>query len=146
MAANVEMAEAWTPSIGIARPAAEVYAYLADPRSFEEWASGLGGALEETAGGWSIDGDAGRSAIRFTARNAFGVLDHWLTPPGGGEVYVPMRVVANGGGCEVLITIYRQPGVSDEKLAEDLAWVSRDLAALKRLAESGSGGFSLGRR
>jgi hypothetical protein len=53
----------------------------------------------------------------------------------GPEVYMPMRVLPNGEGAEVLITVFRQPGVSDEKFAEDTHWVRRDLEALKTLLE-----------
>jgi hypothetical protein len=48
---------------------------------------------------------------------------------------MPMRVFPNGEGAEVLITVFRQPGVSDEKFAEDTHWVRRDLEALKTLLE-----------
>ena len=48
---------------------------------------------------------------------------------------VPMRVVANGEGAEVLLTIFRQPGMSDEKFGEDTQWVRRDLEALKAILE-----------
>jgi hypothetical protein len=48
---------------------------------------------------------------------------------------MPMRVFPNGEGTEVLITMFRQPGVSDEKFAEDTQWVRRDLEALKELLE-----------
>jgi hypothetical protein len=46
-----------------------------------------------------------------------------------------MRVFPNGEGSEVLITVFRQAGVSDEKFAEDTQWVRRDLEALKTLLE-----------
>ena len=53
----------------------------------------------------------------------------------GGEIYMPMRVFPNGEGSEVLITVFRRPGMSDEKFAEDTQWVRRDLEALKELLE-----------
>ncbi|UYW25920.1 hypothetical protein OKC48_22015 [Methylorubrum extorquens] len=62
-------------------------------------------------------------------------MDHWVDLGDGRVVYVPMRVIANGEGSEVMLTLFRQPDMSDEKLAEDEAWVRRDLASLKRLAE-----------
>jgi hypothetical protein len=48
---------------------------------------------------------------------------------------MPMRVVSNGEGSEVLITVFRQPGTSEEKFGEDTVWVRRDLEALKALLE-----------
>jgi hypothetical protein len=46
-----------------------------------------------------------------------------------------MRVFPNGDGAEVLLTIFRRPGTSDEKFGEDTQWVRRDLEALKALLE-----------
>ena len=74
--------------------------------------------------------------VRFVERNPFGVLDHYVRVDSGPEVYMPMRVFPNGEGAEVLITVFRQAGVSDEKFAEDTHWVRRDLEALKTLLEN----------
>ena len=103
----------------IERPAGEVYAFVSDPKNLQAWASGLSAAVK----------------VRFVERNPFGVLDHYVRVDSGPEVYIPMRVFPNGEGAEVLITVFRQPGVSDEKFAEDTHWVRRDLEALKTLLE-----------
>jgi hypothetical protein len=58
-------------------------------------------------------------------------MDHHVTLSDGSVVYVPLRVVANGAGAEVIITMFREPGMSAEKFAADCAWVERDLLALK---------------
>jgi hypothetical protein len=63
------------------------------------------------------------------------VLDHTVTTPAGVEVYVPMRVLANGSGSEVIFTLFRLPDMSDAQYAEDMRLVERDLAALKDLLE-----------
>ena len=82
-----------------------------------------------------MDGGGYRGPVRigFTERNAFGVMDHHVDLGTGPEVYVPMRVVPNGGGAEVLVTLFRRPGMSDEAFAADAAWVLRDLLTLKAL-------------
>jgi hypothetical protein len=46
-----------------------------------------------------------------------------------------MRVLSNGSGSEVLFTLFRLPDMSDEKYAEDMRLVDRDLRALKDLLE-----------
>lgn len=74
--------------------------------------------------------------IRFTERNDFGILDHYVTPGAGSEVYVPVRVIANGRGSEILFTLFRLASMSDEQYAADAALVERDLATLKRLLEA----------
>ena len=57
-------------------------------------------------------------------------MDHWVDTGFGKEIYMPMRVIANEAGAQIHITVYRQPLMSDEKYAEDIAWVKKDLARL----------------
>ena len=130
--------EALTLSVSIERNLSEVYAFASAPENFARWASGLGSSLEQASdGAWIAETPAGRATIRFSEPNAFGVLDHTVVPAPGMEIYVPLRVVANGdAGSEILLTLSRQPGMSDEKFAADAAWVLRDLRALKALLEA----------
>jgi hypothetical protein len=73
--------------------------------------------------------------VRFVERNKYGVLDHYVSVDSGPEVYMPMRVFPNGDGAEVLITVFRRPGTTEERFVEDTKWVRRDLEALKDLLE-----------
>ena len=77
----------------------------------------------------------GKVKIRFADQNASGVLDHDVTLPSGVTVHNPMRVIPNDRGSEVVFTLFRRPGVSEAKFAEDARWVARDLRALKALLE-----------
>jgi hypothetical protein len=43
--------------------------------------------------------------------------------------------VPNGSGSEVLFTVFRQPGMSDENFAKDTAMVEQDLQTLKLVLE-----------
>ena len=111
--------KATTISVSIAKPPREVYEFVLQPSNLPHWASG-------------ISADA---KVRFAARNELGVLDHWVTVAPGVEIYAPMRVVANCAGSELAFTLFRQPDMSDDKFAEDEAWVRRDLERLKQLLE-----------
>lgn len=120
----------------IGRPAAAVYNMLWRPEDFPRWASGLSDAgLAQDGNAWKAQGPGGPVRIRFTPRNAFGVMDHWVHLADGQVVHVPMRIVPNGDGSEVMFTLYRQPGMSEADFLRDQDWVRRDLQALKRLAE-----------
>ncbi|MFE9726973.1 SRPBCC family protein [Streptomyces sp. NPDC005794] len=121
--------------IRIDRPAGEVYAYTSDPSHLPEWAAGLGRSIEEIDGRWIADSPMGRVVVAFAPRNDFGVLDHDVTLPSGETVHNPVRVIADGPGCEVVFTLRRRQGVSTEEFERDAAAVSADLATLKRLAE-----------
>jgi hypothetical protein len=103
----------------IERDPLEVYNFVCEPKNLPRWASGLGAAVK----------------VRFVERNKYGVLDHYVSTGAGQEVYVPMRVFPNDEGAEVLLTVFRQPGKSDEQFGEDTQWVRRDLEALKELLE-----------
>lgn len=123
-------------SVSIRRSPSEVYAFAANPENLPRWAKGLSGSIRNVAGEWIAESPMGKVKVRFAERNTFGVLDHDVTLPSGETVHNPMRVAANGEGSEVIFTLFRRPGVSDEAFAEDTEAVERDLAALKRLLEA----------
>lgn len=117
-----------------------VYAIAADPQQLPRWASGLAeGALRQTAQGWVADSPMGEVVIEFAAANEFGVLDHLVRLPSGEAVYNPMRVVPAGESelrCEVVFTLRRRAGMTDEEFESDAATVEADLQRLRQLAES----------
>ena len=127
--------ESRTLTVRIARPRRDVYDFLAAPENFPRWASGLGRSLKKADGEWIADSPEGPVRVRFTERNEFGILDHHVAVRPGLDVYIPMRVIANGTGSEVLFTLFRLPGMTDEAFARDAEWVERDLRALKALLE-----------
>lgn len=127
--------ESRTLSTRIERPAAEVYAFASRPENLPRWAAGLGGAVTRDGADWRVETPQGALRLRFAGPNAYGVLDHAVTLPDGSVVEVPMRVVPNGDGVEVLFTLFRQPGMSDADFARDAGLVAADLATLKRLLE-----------
>jgi hypothetical protein len=127
--------ESRTLSIGIPCDWRVLYERIWRPENFPEWAAGLSGAgMQQEGGSWKATGPGGAVNIRFTGRNDFGIMDHWVELPDGQTVYVPLRVIANGDGAEVQLTLFRQPDMTDERFAEDAEWVRRDLEALKLLA------------
>ena len=110
--------EARRLSVPIERTADEAYAFLSLPENFRRWASWMAEAPE----------------VRLTEPNRFGVLDHAATLRGS-PVYVPLRVVAKQGGCELVLTLFRRPEASEAQYAADAERVMRDLVAAKRLLE-----------
>lgn len=123
-----------TISLTIPRNWVDLYETIWKPDYFPKWASGLTQSeLEQEGNAWKANGPNGAIKIRFTDHNAFGVMDHFIDTGFGKEVYVPMRVIANEEGAEVAITVFRQPLMSDEKFAQDVEWVKRDLHTLHTL-------------
>jgi hypothetical protein len=128
--------ESRTLSIRINCPLDQAYGFVSAPENFPQWASGLGASIRQAGDAWIAETPAGPVQVRFTAPNDFGVLDHYVVLDSGEEVYIPMRAIANGDGCEIVFTLFRLPVMSDEKFAADIAWVQRDLQALKTLLEA----------
>lgn len=132
-------AEARTLSMCIRRCPTAVYEFMANPYNLPLWASGLGSSIRAGASadqGWIAETEQGAITIHFSPINDFGVLDHVVTLTSGVSLFVPMRVLINGNGSEVLLTLFRQQNMSDERFEMDAEWVVRDLMALKQLLES----------
>ncbi|ACC72421.1 SRPBCC family protein [Paraburkholderia phymatum] len=128
--------ESRTISVAIARDWREVYSFMEHPLSFAQWASGLGKPLRGAGEEWTFENTDGHPVtVYFTPRNPYGVLDHRVITARGDEIYVPMRVIPNGSGAEVLLTLLRTASMSDAQFAADAQWLERDLAELKRFLE-----------
>ena len=128
------MLESRTISLSINRNWEKVYDAVWRPEDFPKWASGLSKSwLTRDGEAWRAEGPEGTVRITFTDHNAFGVMDHHVDVGNGTSIYVPMRIIQNGDGAEVLLTLFRQPDMSDEKFAADAEWVGRDLLALRAL-------------
>lgn len=121
-------------SITIDQPWEKVYEAIWRPETFPQWASGLATApLVKDGDRWVTAGPGGPIAIRFTPHNPYGVMDHWVEMSGNEPVYVPLRVIANGSGAEVQLTLFRQPGMSAKQFEDDASWVLQDLKRLRTL-------------
>jgi hypothetical protein len=124
-----------TLSVSIDRDWREVYDFTSVPENFQRWAAGLGRRFEKSGEEWIAEDPDGREIrIRFSRPNALGVLDH-IVHLGADEILIAMRVVPNGTGAEVMLTILQLPGMTDERFAADASAVDRDLKALKNLLE-----------
>ncbi len=123
-----------TLTISINRPPAYVQSFITDPRNLPSWAHGLGKTVRCEAGQWFVSTAEGEVSIRFAEPNSFGVIDHWVRVSPQIEVHMPMRVLANGAGSEVLITLF-QSTMSDDKFAADIQLVQQDLQMLKQVLE-----------
>lgn len=127
--------ESRTITVRIDRPFDKVYEFLVDPANWNHWAFGLGKNIRRSPDGWIADSGDGVAKVQFTPHNNFGVVDHTVIRPSGQRVYVPIRLIANNSGCELLFTLFREPSMSDAQFASDSAFVQRDLDGLKRLLE-----------
>jgi hypothetical protein len=98
----------------------------------------LDSGVEQVDGRWFVDTPTGRVGFAFVPRNKYGVLDHDVTLPSGEIIYNPVRVITDGSVCEVVFTLRRLPGMSDEDFERDADAVAADLTRLKRVLENAS--------
>lgn len=113
-------------SVWVDATADSVYAFASDPDQLPRWAAGL------------ADPALADAEVEFVRSNDLGVLDHLVRLSSGEEVYNPMRVIPAGADehrCEVVFTLRRRPGVSDEAFDADAAAVTADLETLRRLVQ-----------
>lgn len=123
-------------SVHIDRPVTEVYAFASNPLNLARWASGLGSAVVQGDGHVVVETVQGPVRVTFAPHNEYGVLDHEVRTPSGETVYVPLRVIADDDGCEVVFTLRRSPGMTDAELERDAGLVTGDLDRLKRVLEA----------
>lgn len=126
-------------SVAIERPYREVYEFLAEPRNFPTWASNLGDTFEQVSEtDWVTKTRSGRTVLRFARRNDYGILDHTIIAEGQSPVSVPMRVVENGEGAEIVYTLFQLPGMDDVTFRSEVEWITSDFNALKAMLEARS--------
>jgi len=136
------MTESRHLSVHIDRPVTEVYAFASDPANLPRWAPGLGSAITRVGDSWVVETSEGQVQLTFTPHNEYGVLDHHVVTPSGENVYVPLRALADGDATEVVFTLRRGPGMTDDQLERDAALVAADLARLRSVLEGARVGSS----
>jgi hypothetical protein len=107
-----------------------VSAFLADHRNLLKWAAGLSAGISEKDGVVLSESPMGKVQVRFARGAEHGIFDHDVTLPDGKTFHNPLRVLKNEKGSEVVFTLYRLPGVSDEAFEKDAATIAADLDRL----------------
>ncbi len=109
---------------------------LANPGSHLEWATEFfaGEAVDQGDGTWSMNVPrmGGPVIFRTDGATELGVIDMYIAPVGAPfGPPLPVRVVPNGDGADVLFTLARIPGQTDEEWDEGIASMQRELLNLK---------------
>jgi hypothetical protein len=132
--------ETHTVTVTIDAPLATVAADLADPTTHHQWATEFfAGPVRPGEGGEFIAPVpmlGGEVRHRIDADVGRGILDLYFAPDGAPwGPPIPVRLVPNGDGTDVLWTLARFPGVSDQAWQQGLASMAHELDALKRRHE-----------
>jgi hypothetical protein len=109
-----------TINISINRDPKPVYEFVLNPENLSRWASMAFQSIKQLNGEWIAETPQGPAKVRLTKRNEFEVLDHYMkTSSGVEDVFVPMHVVRNGNGSEIIFTLFETEDMPEEKYAED---------------------------
>lgn len=131
--------EAKAISLSIDRPVREAYDFLAEPTNFAKWAFVDDPRMTPIEDGqWAAETSVGSRVLRFaTPRNRLGIVSYESRLNLETELHpVPMRVLANGEGTELVFVFFRRPQNSAEEWASIIEWVTADLLVLKTLLET----------
>lgn len=120
-------------NVSIDRDPGSVFEFVSQPESLPQWARMFCKLLEPSGGDWYVHTPDGRVRIRFDEDVTSGIMDHFIRPDNGIEFMVPMRVVPNNAGSEIIFTLFRDPDISNEKFALTIDWVRRDLNMLNEI-------------
>jgi hypothetical protein len=135
----MELLKSTSLTVSINRDPRRVYEFISNLENLPKWASRAFQSIKQVKGEWIAETPQGAAKVVLAQRNEFGVLDHYVSLPSlGVEVYVPMRVVKNGNGSEVIFTLFHASNMSEEKSAQDMKMVEQDLKNLKNIMEEGN--------
>lgn len=124
-------------SVVIRRDPQEVAAFARSDEHLPRWAAGLAsGALRREGDDLMVASPMGQVRVRFVALNDLGVLDHDVTLPDGSVTHNPMRVQRHPQGAEVVFSLRRPDGVTDDAFEADARAVAADLERLRSLLEA----------
>ncbi|MBE5073460.1 SRPBCC family protein [Erythrobacteraceae bacterium E2-1 Yellow Sea] len=125
-------------SIGIDRPAQEVFEYVANPANLPNWTNAFKSADDEKA---ELVTPAGAVpiALKTDAQPQAGTVDWFMTFPDGGIGSAYSRVTANGEDKAIYSFVLMAPPVALEALEgalnEQMAILAKELVGLKAVIE-----------
>jgi len=131
--------ERGTRAVTVRRPFSAVTALLADPSRYSEWAIDYftSPVAKVDVSTYRVSTPPGDRRFRVDADVDRGTFDLYLAPLDGPFSYpIPIRVLHNGEGADVIFTVTREPELSDEDWRLSLLSLENELNALKRLLES----------
>lgn len=120
-----------TINISISSEPQVVYDFVSNLENLPRWAPETFPSIKEMNEEWVVETQQEKIKVVLAERNNFGILDHYVKLTSGVEIYIPMRVVKNADGSEVMLTVFQTPEMTDEVSTKDVGTVEKDLNHLK---------------
>ncbi len=114
---------------------AKVFAFLEDPMNWPEYAVVNLRSVSPGQNGWfRAVTRFGEGELKVNGVKELGVFDHvWKDPQATWQVY--SRVVPNGEGSTVMMTLFQPPAMSDQLFDHSMAEMDIEMAKLKEILE-----------
>ena len=130
-----KIARSATKSTDIAAPPDKVYAFLADPMNWPQYAVVNLRSVSPGQDGWfKAVTKFGEGELKINGVKELGLFDHvWKDPQASWQVY--SRVVPNGGGSTVTMTLFQPPVMSEQQFDHAMKEMDVEMAKLKEILE-----------
>ncbi len=122
-------------SIDIEATPDKVYAFLSNPLNWPQYAVVNLRAVSPGQNGWfRAVTKFGEGEIKVNGVKELGILDHiWRDPQASWQVYA--RVVPNGEGSTVMMTLFQPPVMSDQQFNDAMKEMDIEMVKLKEILE-----------
>ncbi|MBS1958495.1 MAG: SRPBCC family protein [Bdellovibrionales bacterium] len=114
----------------------KTFAFLADPMNWPKYAVvNLRSVFPGSNGWYKAVTKFGEGELKVAPIKEFGLLDHtWKDPQATWTVY--SRVVPNGSGSTVMMTLFQPPIMNDDQFDRAMEEMDIEMAKLKEILES----------
>jgi hypothetical protein len=122
-------------SVDIAATTEKVYAFLSNALNWPQYAVvNLKTVIPGQDGWFKAVTKFGEGEIKINGVSELGVIDHvWRDPQATWKVYA--RVVPNGEGSTVMMTLFQPPVMNDAQFDHAMAEMDIEMAKLKEIME-----------
>lgn len=123
-------------SVDIAASPVKVYAFLSNALNWPQYAVVNLKSVSPGQDGWfKAVTKFGQGEIKINAVKELGVIDHvWKDPQATWKVYA--RVVPNGEGSTVMMTLFQPPIMNDGQFDQAMKEMDIEMAKLKEIMET----------
>jgi hypothetical protein len=130
-----QIARSAIKSVDIQASSDNVFAFLANPLNWPQYAVVNLRSVSPAQDGWfHAVTKFGQGALKVNAVKELGVFDHvWKDPQATWQVY--SRVVPNGEGATVMMTLFQPAVMSDQQFDEAMKEMENEMKKLKEILE-----------
>jgi hypothetical protein len=124
-----------TRSVFVDCDSQKAFKFVSSLDNLPKWEPSVCTKVTKEGGQYLCDTPAGEHGIRAEANSSLGVIDRYLSLTRDEELMLPMRIIPNGSGCEVLSTIFHHSDISNDEYTRRVRLMEEELSSLKNILE-----------